>query len=60
MYRQAFARGPDGVELASARAFLAAQAARHGGDFAADPRQAAAWADLAHALMNTKEFIFVP
>ena len=27
---------------------------------AADPRHAAAWADLAHALINAKEFIFVP
>ena len=60
MYRQAFARGPEREELEAARAFLAAQAARHGGDLAADPRHAAAWADLAHALVNTKEFIFVP
>ena len=60
MYRQAFARAPDAEELAAARGFLAAQAARHGGDFAADPRHAGAWADLAHALVTTKEFIFVP
>ncbi|MFM7075924.1 MAG: DUF1549 and DUF1553 domain-containing protein, partial [Planctomycetaceae bacterium] len=60
MYRLAFARAPDAAELAAARGFLEAQAARQGGDLAADPRQAAAWGDLAHALFNAKEFIFVP
>ena len=60
MYRLAFARPPDDAELAAARGFLEAQAARHGGDLSADPRQAAAWGDLAHALFNAKEFIFVP
>ena len=60
MYREAFARPPSTDELAAAKAFLAAQAARHGGNLAADPRHAAAWADLAHALINAKEFIFVP
>ena len=60
MYREAFARPPSPDELAGARGFLVAQTALHGGDFATDPRQAAAWADLAHALINAKEFIFVP
>ena len=60
MYRLAFARPPDDAELAAARGFLEAQAARHGGDLSADPSQAAAWGDLAHALFNAKEFIFVP
>ena len=48
------------AELAAARGVLSAQAAIHGGDFATDPRQPAVWADLAHALINAKEFIFVP
>ena len=60
MYREAFARPPSADEVAAARGVLAAQASRHGGDFAADPRQPAAWADLAHALINAKEFIFIP
>ena len=60
MYREAFARPPSPDELAAARGFLSAQSAIHGGDFAIDPRQPAVWADLAHALINAKEFIFVP
>ena len=60
MYREAFARLPSIDEQAAAVEFLTAQAARHGGDFAANNRYAPAWIDLAHALMNTKEFIFVP
>jgi hypothetical protein len=60
MYREAFARSPSADELAAARGFLAAQTAIHGGDFATDSRQHAAWADLAHALINAKEFIFIP
>jgi hypothetical protein len=60
MYREAFARLPSPDELAAARGFLSAQSAIHGGDFATDPRQPAVWSDLAHALINAKEFIFVP
>jgi len=60
MYLAAFARPPAPEELAAALEFLAAQATAHGGDFARDPRQEAAWADLAHTLYNAKEFIFVP
>ena len=60
MYREAFARPPTGDEQAAALEFLAAQATRHGGNFEGDPQHEAAWSDLAHALMNTKEFIFVP
>ena len=60
MYRAAFARPPAPEEMAAALEFLALQTQAHGGDFAKDPRQEAAWADLAHALFNAKEFIFVP
>ena len=60
MYRRAFARPPSADELAATLEFLAAQARQHGVDFAAQPRHEAAWADLAHALFNAKEFIFVP
>ena len=60
MYREAFARSPSDGERAAAEAFLAAQAEAHGGSLTRDPRQEAAWADLAHALFNTKEFILLP
>jgi len=60
MYREAFARLPDAQERTAATAFLEAQTALHGGSFADDPRQEAAWTDLAHALFNAKEFIFLP
>jgi len=60
MYREAFAREPTPDEQAVAIEFLAAQAERHGADFTTDPTNEAAWVDLAHALFNTKEFIFVP
>jgi len=60
MYREAFAREPRPDETEAALAFLVAQAAAHGGSFADDPRHEGAWADLAHALFNAKEFIFVP
>jgi hypothetical protein len=60
MYREAFARGPTAEERAAAIEFLATQAADYGVSFADQPRHEATWADLAHALINTKEFIFVP
>jgi cytochrome c553 len=60
MYLEAFARPPSAGERAAAVGFLAAQARLHGGDLADQPRHEAAWADLAHALINAKEFVFVP
>lgn len=60
MYRAAFARPPIVAERAAALEFLAAQAAHHGANFAEQPWHSATWADFAHALVNTKEFIFVP
>jgi hypothetical protein len=60
MYRDAFTRPPTAAERQAALKFLAGQSATHGQSFEAQPRFEPAWADLAHALMNTKEFIFVP
>ncbi len=52
MYRVAFARGPSEAELTAAIAFL-----QPGSDSASD--EATRWTDFAHALINTKEFIFL-
>ena len=59
MYRQAFTRPPADDELAIAVRFID----RQGGELgipeparATDPR---VWADLAHVMMNVKEFIFL-
>jgi len=60
MYREAFARGPTAEERAAAIEFLATQAAEYGVSFPDQPRHLLTWADLAHALITTKEFIFVP
>ena len=60
MYLEAFARIPSDEERAAAAAFLETQTALHGGSFADNPLQEAAWADLAHALFNAKEFLFLP
>jgi hypothetical protein len=60
MYREAFARPPAPEEQAAAVAFLASQAEVHGVRWEADKRHEATWADLAHALFNAKEFIFIP
>ncbi len=60
MYRAAFARPPRPEEVAAAEAFLAAQANLHGIDPAAEPRHEGTWTDLAHALFNAKEFVFLP
>jgi len=60
MVREAYGRPPRPGEVADAVAFLAARAERDGVRFADVPRHEAAWAEFAHALMNAKEFIFVP
>jgi hypothetical protein len=60
MYREAFARGPTAEQRSAAFEFLATQAAEYGVSFTGQPRHEATWADLAHALITTKEFIFVP
>ncbi len=54
MYEAAFGRPPTKTELSAALEFLAEQAKEYG-----KPDHLKAWADLAHVLFNTKEFIFV-
>jgi hypothetical protein len=54
MYEAALGRLPSKAELATAIAFLADQSSEYG-----KPEHAKAWTDLAHVLLNTKEFIFV-
>jgi hypothetical protein len=53
MYECAFARPPTEPELASCMDFLDSQPA------AAARDETAAWADLAHVLLNVKDFIFL-
>jgi len=54
MYRQAFGRSPTKQELSDCKSFLAEQA--HAKNMSAnDP---SIWADLAHVLVNAKEFIY--
>jgi hypothetical protein len=54
MYESAFGRVPTKDELAAATEFLVGQAKEYG-----KPDHPKAWADLAHVLLNAKEFIFV-
>ena len=55
MYQTAFARQPTPREIAVAQSFLDDQVKRRGVE-RDDPN---VWADFAHALINTKEFIFL-
>jgi hypothetical protein len=54
MYLTAFSRPPSDAELAQALSFLEEQKRRYPAD-----AEAKAWGDLAHVLINLKEFIFV-
>ncbi len=54
LYLAAFGRSASFEEIQAAEEFLAAQVAEYGS--ANDPR---AWNDLAHVLLNVKEFVFV-
>ena len=56
MYVQAFGREPVESEIAEIGQFLDSQAAARGSAGADDP---GVWADLAHAIFNTAEFLFV-
>ena len=62
MYQTAFARPATSEESASAQAFIGKQAALLGAPAGGggDPmNHEQAWADLAHTLLNVKEFIFL-
>ncbi|MGD9719874.1 MAG: PSD1 and planctomycete cytochrome C domain-containing protein [Pirellulales bacterium] len=54
MYLTAIGREPDDAELQTALAFVSAT------DSSASADDAQAWTDLAHVLVNLKEFIFIP
>jgi hypothetical protein len=56
MFLRAYGRLPDSADRAQIAEFLGQQAARYPGATAEDPR---VWADLAHVIFNSKEFIFV-
>ena len=56
MYVRAFGREPLAAETARIRGFLAQQGRARGGADGDDPL---VWTDLAHALFNTSEFIFI-
>ncbi len=59
MYRSAFARPAEPAELTEALEFLDSQGREYGltGDAWKDDRRV--WADLAHVLFNSKEFLFI-
>ena len=56
MYVRAYGRPPVESELAEIEAFLADQARARG---VADSNDPGIWTDLAHAVFNTAEFLFV-
>ena len=55
LYLSGFGRQPTDDESRAASAFLTAQASKRG----VSTDDAELWADFAHALVNTKEFIFL-
>lgn len=55
MVETAFARPPSEIEAETAAEFVRREAERRG----TDPADPDIWADLAHALINTKEFIYL-
>ena len=59
MYVSAYGRPPRDVELKSALQFISSQSQQYAKETttAGHPQ---AWADLAHVLLNVKEFIFIP
>jgi hypothetical protein len=59
MYLAAFSRGPSDLEQSQAIEFLQSQASQYGLRDEASLSDHRVWADLAHVLMNVKEFVFV-
>ncbi|MCA9153220.1 MAG: DUF1553 domain-containing protein, partial [Planctomycetales bacterium] len=66
MYQEAFSRLPTSDEASAARSFLELQASSLGiapandGETDLRLRDERLWADLAHVLFNSKEFVFIP
>ena len=56
MYLEAYGRPPSDWEISEIERFLAAQSERRAAPGLDDP---GVWADLAHAMLNTAEFLFV-
>ena len=56
MYLTAFARTPTPAETQAAKEFIARESELLGAN---NPDDASVWADLAHALINSKEFLYV-
>jgi hypothetical protein len=59
MYQTAFSRMPERKEIDEALAFLASQGHERGLADGAWTTDRGVWADLAHVLINSKEFVFV-
>jgi len=59
MYERAFGRPPTAGELAAAERFLDEQGADLGVPSDGRSSDVRLWADLAHALLNVKELIFI-
>jgi len=59
MYEAAYARPPTDDEIAAAVAFLQSQAKEYGLPADAAATDLRVWTDLAHVLVNAKEFIFL-
>ena len=62
LYREAFAREPSAEEIAAGLEFMAEQRKSYvaANADAAPVDEVRVWADYAHVLLNTKEFIFIP
>ena len=59
-YLDAFARGPTKEELRAANDFMNQLGAERGPEAGPWEKDVNLWADYAHVLINTKEFIFLP
>ena len=60
LYRDAFSRSPTKEELHAAMDFLTTLASERNLGEADWPKSEELWADYAHVLLNTKEFIYLP
>ena len=60
LYRDAFSRPPTNEELHAAMDFLTTLASERNLEETDWPKSEELWADYAHVLLNTKEFIYLP